>query len=96
MVSIPRSAMRSVQLLNNNPGQAPENLIAFIDGRTFSSPDPQELESERPKKKRKVSGPDTSKTPLHSSGPDDYLTLARVDITMVSPCLGQIDCTGLP
>lgn len=71
--------MRDVEVLNNHPEQAPENLVAFIDGRALSSPEP---EPERPRKKRKLAGPNTAKTP--PGGPDDsHLTLARIDISIV-------------
>lgn len=63
--------------------QAPENLVAFLDGRTLSSSEPSEPEPERPKKRRKLTGPNTLETPFHPSDPDDYLTLARVDIVIV-------------
>ncbi len=75
--------MALVELLNNNLDQAPENLLALLDGRPFSSSERSEPESERPKKRRKVTGPDTSKTPLYSGDSAGYLTLARVDISMV-------------
>ena len=75
--------MGAAELLNNNSDQAPDNLVAFLDGRTFSSPEPCELERERPKKRRKLIGSNASKRPLHASDTDDCLTLARVDISMV-------------
>lgn len=80
MVGSPRPATRDVEVLNNHLEQAPENLVAFADGRTVSSPESSEPEPERPWKKRKLAGPNTSKTP--PSG-DDQLTLARVDISLV-------------
>ena len=63
--------------------QAPENLIAFIDGRPLTSPEPSEPESGPVRKKRKLTGPDTSKILPLLSRTDDYLTLSRVDVTMV-------------
>ena len=75
--------MRDIEVLNNHPEQAPENLVAFVDGRTVSSPEFSEPEPERPRKKRKLAGPNsTSKTPP-SGEYDDQLTLARVDISLV-------------
>lgn len=83
MVSQPRLTTGVVELLNSNSDQAPENLVAFLDGRKSSSSGPSDPEQERPKKRRKLAGPNRSKTPLHSSDSDDYLTLARVDISLV-------------
>ena len=70
-------------LLNNNSDEAPESLIAFLDGRILSSSEPSEPEPERPEKRRKLTGPRTPKTPLESSDLYDVLTLARVDISIV-------------
>ena len=84
--------MGDVERLKKNPEQAPEKLVAFIDGQILSSPEPSEPEPERPKKKRKLTGPIEPKTP--PSGSDDYLTLARVDISMVRLYQTLADCIG--
>lgn len=62
--------------------QAPDDMLAFLDGRTVSPSEIPEPEPERPKKRRKLTGPKTSKTPFHSIDSHDSLTLARVDIKM--------------
>ena len=82
--------MGDVELLNNHLEQAPESLVAFIDGRTSSFLETSELEQERPKKRRKLTESNTSQTRL--AGPDDYLTLARVDISMVRLRSYLVDC----
>ena len=74
--------MTEIELLNKNLEQAPENLVAFIDGQVLIPSDFSEAELKRPKKKRKVTGPKIPETLLHLNGLD-YLTLARVDINMV-------------
>lgn len=74
-------AVGDVELLNNHLEQAPENLLAFIDGQISSFLETPEPEPERPKKRRRLTEWNTSQTP--PAGPDDYLTLARVDISMV-------------
>ena len=68
-------------MLNNHLEQAPEDLIAFIDGRIPYVLEAPEREPERPKKRRRLTESNTSQTP--PAGPDDSLTLARVDISMV-------------
>lgn len=83
MVSYPRSISVPVELLINSSDHAPENLVAFLDGRPLPFSEPSGPEPERPKKRRKITGPHTSNTPLHSSDANDFLTLARVDISMV-------------
>ncbi|CAF9904360.1 MAG: hypothetical protein ALECFALPRED_007533 [Alectoria fallacina] len=58
-------------------------MVAFLDGPTlFPSEQASTPEPQRPKKRRKLTGRNTSKTPLHSIDSDDFLTLARVDISI--------------
>ena len=90
MVGSFRPAMGHVELLNNLLDQAPENLVAFLDGRTSSFLEIPEPEPERPKKRRRLTESNTSQTP--PAGPDDYLTLARVDISMVRLRSYLVDC----
>ena len=83
-------AMGDVELLKNHVEQAPENLLAFIDERVSSFQETPEPEPERPKKRRRLTESNTSQTP--PAGPNDYLTLARVDISMVRLRSYLADC----
>ena len=82
-----------VELLNNHTEQAPDNLVAFIDGRISSPLEPPEPEFERPKKRRKLTPPNTSQTP--PAAPSDCLALARVDMSMVRLDWNLVDCIRL-
>ena len=90
MVRSCRPVVGDVELLNYHLEQAPENLVAFFEGPTSSFIGSSEPEPQRPKKRRKLTESNTSQTP--PAGPDDYLTLARVDISMVGLVSYLVDC----
>ena len=71
--------------MNRYAEQAPETLVAFLDGRTPPSiPRPNtNTNPEPPRKRRKVTGGSAAKVLLPPAAPDDYLTLARVDLSIV-------------
>ena len=69
--------------MNRYAEQAPETLVAFLDGRTSPSIPRSNTITEPPRKRRKVSGGSAAKLLLPPAAPDDYLTLARVDLSIV-------------
>lgn len=68
---------------NFGPAQAPETLAVFLDGRIPPSTRSSDTDQEPPKKKRKGTSSSAAKAPLTSAASDDYLTLARVDLSIV-------------
>ena len=94
MVSNSCQHLGEVESLNKNPEQAPASLLAFLDGQPLASSELSQTEPERPKKKRRLIGSDTAETSLHLSSSDDYLTLARADLSMVKPCWSLGSCKG--
>ena len=69
--------------MNRCAEQAPETLVAFLDGRTPPSITHSNTDTEPPRKRRKVTGGSAAKVLLPPAVPDDYLTLARVDLSIV-------------
>ena len=69
--------------MNRYAEQAPETLVAFLDGRTLPSITQSDTNTEPPRKRRKVTGGNAAKMILPPAAPDDYLTLARVDLSIV-------------
>ena len=69
--------------MNRYAEQAPETLVAFLDGRTPPSITRSDTNTEPPRKRRKVTGGSAAKVLLPPAAPDDYLTLARIDLSIV-------------
>lgn len=68
---------------NFGPEQAPQTLVAFLGGKTPPSATCSDTDQEPPKKRRKVTSSNTATAPLPSAASDEYLTLARVDLSIV-------------
>ena len=69
--------------MNRYAEQAPETLVAFLDGQTSPSLARSNTNTEPPRKRRKVTGGNAAKVFLPPAAPNDYLTLAHVDLSIV-------------
>jgi hypothetical protein len=77
--------IRCLESLNADfgPEQPPETLVAFLDGKTPPSTTYSDKDQEPPRKRRKVTSSNAAIAPLPSAASDEYLTLARVDLSIV-------------
>lgn len=69
--------------MNRYAEQAPETLVAFLDGRALPSITRSDTDTEPPRKRRKVNVGNAAKVLPPPAVPDDYLTLARIDLSIV-------------
>ena len=63
--------------------QAPETLVAFLDGRALQPVARSNTNIEPPRKRRKVTAGNAAKVLPPPAVLDDYLTLARIDLSIV-------------
>lgn len=57
--------------------------MAFLDGRALPSITRSDTDTEPPRKRRKVTAGNAAKVLPPPAAPDDYLTLARIDLSIV-------------
>ena len=69
--------------MNRYAEQAPETLVAFLDGRALLSITRPDTNTEPPRKRRKVTVGNAAKVLPPPAVPYDYLTLARIDLSIV-------------
>lgn len=69
--------------MNRYAEQAPETLVAFLDGRALPSITRSNTNTEPPRKRRKVTAGNAAKVLPPPAVLDDHLTLARIDLSIV-------------
>ncbi|KAL9131849.1 MAG: hypothetical protein Q9217_000295 [Psora testacea] len=70
---------------------APEELLSFVDGRTPLSKDAQSTEP--PRKKRRIEAGDDHDSRMPADGGRNFLTLARVDVSLHFPKIPSTSVT---